>query len=76
MLDVVGDESFELASVPDERAVEELTTKRPDPTLGERVRDRGPDRGLEDLEAFGSEDLVEAVDELATAVTHQRFRRR
>ena len=29
-------------------------------------------RGAEDLEAFGSEDLVERVDELAAAVSHER----
>ena len=71
--DVVGDEAFELMPVPDDRPVQQLTTKRTDPTLSERIRDRGPHRGLENLESFGSEDLVKAVDELTTTVTHQRF---
>ncbi|MFT7602332.1 MAG: hypothetical protein ACI8TP_005300, partial [Acidimicrobiales bacterium] len=37
------------------------------------VREGRSDRGLEDLEAFGAEDLVEGVDELAAAVTHERL---
>ena len=73
VVDEIGDEPFELASVPDEGPVEELTTKRTDPALVDRIRDWGPHRGLEDLEAFGPEDLVKAVDELTTTVTHQRL---
>ena len=72
VVDVVGDESFELALVPDDGAVEELAAQGADPAFGERVRDRRPDRGLEDLEAFGAEDLVEGVDELAASVTYER----
>lgn len=34
------------------------------PPFSERVGDRCADGGLEDLETFGSEDLVEAADEL------------
>ena len=74
MVDVIDGEPFEVLPVPDDGPVEEFTAKRADPTLGERIRDWGPDRSLEDLEAFGQEDLIEAVDELATAVTDQRFR--
>ena len=69
--DVVADESFELAVIPDDCAVEELSADRSDPAFGEGVGDRGPDRGLEDLEAFGAEDLVERVNELASAVADQ-----
>jgi len=32
----------------------------------------GSGPGFEHLEAFGAEDLIEAVDELTAAVTHQR----
>ena len=75
MRDVVGDEAFELASVPDEGAVEEFSSQRADPPFGERVRDRRPDRGLENLHVFGAEDLVKGIDELAAPVAHERFRR-
>ncbi len=60
----IGDDLFELATVPHDGAIEEFTAETADPTFSERIRDWGPDRSLEDLEAFGSEDLVEAVDEL------------
>ncbi len=69
--DVVADEAFELAAVPDDGAVEDFSADRSDPAFGERVRDRGPDGRLEDLEAFGAEDLVERVDELAAAIADQ-----
>ena len=72
--DVVDDDAFELATVPDDGAVEEFSADRSDPSLGECVRDGGADWCLEDLEAFGSEDLVEAVDELAAAVSHESTR--
>jgi hypothetical protein len=62
VLDVAGDEAFELAVVPDDGAIEELSTDRSDPPLGERVRYRRSDWRLEDLEAFGSEDLVEGIN--------------
>ena len=41
-------------------------------SVGERVRHGGAHRCGEDLAAFGSEDLVEGVDELASAVAHER----
>ena len=73
MIDVVDDESFELALVPDDGPVEELSAQGSDPALSEGVGYRCADGGLEDLEAFGSEDLVERVDELAAPVSHERF---
>ena len=72
VLDVVDDQAFELLLVPDDGAVEELSSDRSDPAFGERVGDWGADGCLEDLEAFGSEDLVEGVDELAASVSHER----
>jgi len=72
VVDVVDDEPFELTAVPDDRPVEQFTAQRADPALSERIRDRSPDRRLEDLEALCPEDLVKAVDELATTVAHQR----
>jgi hypothetical protein len=76
--DVVDDEAFELSPVPDDGAgqpfglLEEFSSDRADPAFSERVRHWGPGRGLEDFEAFGSEDLVEGVDELAASVADQR----
>ena len=70
--DVVDDEPFELLLVPDDGAVEEFSADGSDPAFGECVSHRRADRCLEDLEAFGSEDLVERVDELAATVTDQR----
>ena len=72
MIDVVDDKIVELAAVPDDGAVEELASKGADPAFGERVRHGSAYRCLEDLAAFGSEDLVEGVDELAGAVAHER----
>ena len=72
VIDVVDDKLVELAAVPDDGAVEELSSKGADPAFGERVRHGGAHRCGEDLHAFGSEDLVEGVDELAGAVAHER----
>ncbi|MGB5755816.1 MAG: hypothetical protein WBM50_02780, partial [Acidimicrobiales bacterium] len=71
MLDVVADESFELAAVPDDGAVEKLSSDRVDPALGECVGDRGPHGWLEDLEALAAEDLVKRVNELTPAIANQ-----
>jgi hypothetical protein len=71
VVDVVDDEAFELMLVPDDGAIEELAAQCSDPAFSKGVRDRGPNRCLEDLEAFGSEDLVEGAGELAAAVTDE-----
>ena len=39
--DVVADEAFELAVVPDDGSVEELAADRSDPSFGERIGDPG-----------------------------------
>jgi hypothetical protein len=43
VVEVADDEAVELSLVPDEGAVEQLAAQGADPTLGERVGDRGPD---------------------------------
>jgi hypothetical protein len=74
VLDVVGDQAFELLSVSDDGAgqlfglLEEFAANGADPLFGECVGYRGADRCLGDLEAFGAEDLVERVDELAACL--------
>ena len=74
VIDLVDDKLGELATVPDDGAVEEFASKGADPAFGERVRHGGAYRCLEDLHTFGSEDLVEGVDELVGAVAHERTR--
>ncbi len=78
VVDVVADESFDLTLVPDDGSgqpvglLEEFSADGSNPSFGEAVRDGNPYWGLEDLEAFGSEDLIERFDELAAAVSHER----
>ncbi len=72
VIDVVDEELFELVLVPDDGSVEEFAAQGSDPSFGDGVGDGCQDWGFEDLEDFGSEDLVECVDELATSVTDQR----
>ena len=71
MVDVVDHERLELALVPDDGAVKELSAQGGDPAFGECVGHWDANRGAQDLETFGSEDLVEVVDELASAITNE-----
>jgi len=71
VVDVVDHEPLDLALVPDDGSVEELAADGSDPAFGERVGHWRADRTLENLEALGSEDLIEGVDELAAPVTNQ-----
>jgi hypothetical protein len=71
VVNVVDNDPLELLAVPDEGAVEELAAQSADPSLGERIGDRGPDWCLEDVDALGAEDLVERGGELAASVAHQ-----
>ena len=59
VIDVVDDELFELVLIPNDGPVEQFAAQGSDPSFGEGVRYWGSDRGLENLEAFGTEDLVE-----------------
>jgi hypothetical protein len=72
VVDVVADEALQLVLVPDNGAVEEFTADGSDPAFGERVGHWCSDGGLEDFEAFGSEDLVEVVVELVPSIANQR----
>ena len=71
VVDVVDHEPLELALVPDDGAVKELSSQGAHPAFGERVGHWDADRGAQDLETFGSEDLVEVAGELAGAVTNE-----
>jgi len=74
VVDVVEDEAVELLAVPDDGSVEEFAADGSDRGFGECVCHGRADGGLEDLEAFGAEDLVECFDELAAAISNQRSR--
>jgi len=62
--DVVDHEVFELWLVPGDGGVEEFAGDGGDPAFIESVGDRGSDGVLEDLVAFGVDNLVEGIDEL------------
>ena len=71
MVDVVDHEPLELALVPDDGAVKELSSQGADPAFGERVGHWDADRGAQNLETLVAEDLVEVAGELAGAVTNE-----
>ena len=64
-------DSLEVAAPQDQHPVQAFGPDRADPPLGERVRLRGPDRGLDDLHPFGPEDLVERTGELGIPVADE-----
>ena len=71
VVDAVDHEPLELVLVPDDGAVKEFAAQGGDPAFGEGVGHWDASQGAQDLEAFGSEDLVEVAGELAGAVTHE-----
>src|ERR1039457_5791350 len=66
--DVLDEHLLELTTPEDEEAVVTLSTKAGHETLGEGVRPRGSDRGLDDSHALRTEHLVEASRELRVPV--------
>src|SRR6266540_5549116 len=50
--------SLQVASAEDQQMIQALPASCSHPSLGERVRLGCPDRRLDDLHAFGAEDLV------------------
>ena len=72
VIDVVDDKPVELATVPDDAAVEELASRVPIQRSANAFATGVAYRCLEELHTFGSEDLVEGVDELAGPVAHER----
>ena len=74
VVDVVDNESFELVLVPDDGSVEKVASDRSDPALSEGVRDWCSNGCFEDGEFFGSEDLIERANELATSIANQGTR--
>ena len=71
VLDVLGEELFELSAVPDEGAVAEFAAYGADPAFRVGVRDRRGGRGANDRRTVTAEDFIECANELAGAVADQ-----
>jgi len=61
-------DGLEMAAPEDEGAIQALTAQRSHEPFRERVRSRCPDRGADDLDAFGGEHLVDAACVFRVAV--------
>ena len=68
---VLVENTFKVASTPDQHPVQALLPNGPHPPLSEGVGVRRLDRRLDDSDAIGGEDIVEGAGELAVAVTNQ-----
>ena len=75
VLDVDGQDVFEVAAPDDQQPVETLVADGTDEALGVGVQLRGADRRVDHLDPFAAEDLVEGAAELAVAVVEQEPRR-
>jgi len=75
MADVVGKNLFEVAAAGDQGPVEAFGSHGPDPALRVRICPGGADRGLDDLDAFGGEHLVEGRGEFRIPVTDEEAER-
>ena len=71
VVDVVEHEPLKLALIPDDGAIKEFSAQGGDPPFRERVGHWDASRGAQDLETFGSEDLVEVAGELTGAVSQK-----
>ncbi len=71
MVDVDAEDVLELSSADDQDPVEAVAADGSDPTFGERVRFRRPERCANDLDALASKDVVEGAAELAVSVADE-----
>jgi hypothetical protein len=71
VIDVGTQNPVEVAIACDQQPVEAFGSHGPDPALGDRVGSGRSDRRLDDLDAFGREDLVEGSGELAISVVNE-----
>jgi len=71
MIDGLHQDGFELTSVKDQHPVDTFSADGPDEALSERVCPGRSNRGLDDPDALGAEDLVEAKGELRVPVLDQ-----
>ncbi len=71
MIDIHPEHLLELSPADDQDPVEAVTSDGADPTLGKRVRFRGPEGCADHLNAFAAEDRIEVVSELAIAIVDE-----
>ena len=56
---VLGEDLLKMSTPEDQHPVETLATNGADEPFSERIGPWGPDRGVDDVDAFGLEGLVE-----------------
>jgi hypothetical protein len=71
VIDERSQHPLEVPAVGDQDPVEALSADGADEALGDRVGLRRFDRGADDLDALGTEDLVERAAELGVVVADQ-----
>jgi hypothetical protein len=71
VLDVDGQDPFEVAAVADQQPVQAFGPNGADPAFGAGVRLLRPHRGADHPDAVGGEDVVEGGGELGVAVADQ-----
>ncbi len=71
MIDVLGEDRFELMTMEDQHPIETFPTDRANETFGEGIRPWGSDWRADDPDALGAEDFVEADGELGVAIANQ-----
>jgi hypothetical protein len=72
---VLGQDLLKMTASEDEESVQTLSADGADEALGEGVRKRGSNRGLDDPDALGAEHFIEAVGELRVPVTDEELDR-
>jgi hypothetical protein len=75
VVDVRAERTFDLARACDQEPVEALAADGADETLGDGVLLRRAERRPNDLESFGSEDLVEVTGELTVPIVDEESQR-
>jgi hypothetical protein len=73
VLGIASKDAFEVTGVDDEQMIQTLRPDRPHEPFCVGIRVGRPERCLEDLEAFGAKDLVEAGHVLRVAVTDEEL---
>src|SRR5271167_4624330 len=71
VIDVLGEDSFELTAVDYQYPVETLAADGADKALGEGVGPWGSDRCADDPDPLRAKDLVEVDGELGVSIPHQ-----
>jgi len=75
VLDIFGEQGFEMSTAQDEHPVEALAAEGADHAFADRVRPRCPDRILQNPDPVGSKDGVEGSDKFDVAVADEELHR-